>query len=91
VRDYFARQKFKSDPALFFDYYGARHWNGINDWFAAARAWEKRQGKFDAERQAKARASPSESALDRIIAEEEAKLYGIAEDLEVVDEQIGCG
>jgi hypothetical protein len=47
VRAYFAKQKFKASSELFYDYYAARDWANVADWYAAARAWEKRQPEFD--------------------------------------------
>lgn len=43
VKDYAAKRESVADAETFFDYYQARHWEGIKDWKAQFRVWEKRE------------------------------------------------
>ncbi len=40
VRDYFEQEEIETDPKRFFYYYEARSWRGIDNWHAAAQAWQ---------------------------------------------------
>lgn len=43
IQEYGSKRNAAVDPEVFFDYYQARQWEGIKDWKAQFRVWEKRE------------------------------------------------